>query len=212
MGIARPDRVVRTLTALASCAYFGMWVGAALVLVGFPVVKGFGGTEGGFYYSLELPVTAPTSQSMVQTVWGPAPLLLGNVRGELKLPISTMPWSFVVLLWSYTAIAAALLLLFLHNLRRVFQRVRDGAAFDARNVARLRTLGTVLIAIACVNAVAEWATSIVVRRGLAAGSSVAVPSGFHVDGTLVLVALVLIALAEVFRRGAQLEDDQSLVV
>jgi hypothetical protein len=45
-----------------------------------------------------------------------------------------------------------------------------------------------------------------------AGSSLTVPTGFHVDGTLVLVALVLIALAEVFRRGAQLEDDQSLVV
>jgi hypothetical protein len=56
------------------------------------------------------------------------------------------------------------------------------------------------------------ATAIVVRRGLPAGSSLTVPTGFHTDLTLVFVALVLMALAEVFRRGAELEHEQSLVV
>ena len=181
MKIARPDRVVRTLTALASFAYFVMWVGAALVLIALPMIKMFGGTGGSFYYGLELPVTAPTLQTMVQTVWGPAPLMLDEVRGELKLPISTMPWSFLALLWCYAAVGGALMLLFLHNLRRIFQRVRDGAAFDAQNVVRLRRLGTLLLAIAGLRAVAEVATSIAVRRGLAAGSSLTVPTGFHFD-------------------------------
>ena len=212
MRIARPDRVVRTLTALASFAYYTLWSVAVFVLIALPMVKAFGGTGGGFYYGLGLPVTAPTLQTMVQTVWGPAPLMLDEVRGELKLPISTVPWSFLALLWSYAAAGGALMLLFLHNLRRIFQRVRDGAAFDAQNVVRLRTLGTLLLAIAGLPAVAELATTIAVRRGLAAGSSLTVPNGFHVDGTLVLVAFVLMALAEVFRRGAALEHEQSLVV
>jgi hypothetical protein len=212
MRISRPDRVVRTLTALASFAYFGLWAGAALVLIALPLIRAFGGTGAGFYYGLELPVTAPTLQTMVETVWGPAPLMLDEVRGELKLPISTLPWSVLALLWSYAAAGGALMLLFLHNLRRIFQRVRDGAAFDAQNVVRLRRLGTLLLAIAALNAVAEVATAIAVRRGLAAGSSVTVPTGFHVDLTLVPVALVLVALAEVFRRGAALEHEQSLVV
>jgi hypothetical protein len=43
-------------------------------------------------------------------------------------------------------------------------------------------------------------------------SPLAVPSGLHVDMTLVPVALVLMALAEVFRRGTELQDEQSLVV
>lgn len=202
MRISRPDRVVRTLTALASFAYFFMWAGVVLVLIALPMLKAFGGGGPGFYYGLELPVTAPTVQTTVQTVWGPAPLMLDEVRGKLKLPISTMPWSFLTLLWSYAAVGGALLLLFLHNLRRIFQRVRDGAAFDAQNVVRLRTLGTLLLAMAGLRAVAELATSIAVRRGLAAGSSITVPTGFHIDGTLVLVALVVMALAEVFRRGA----------
>lgn len=79
MRSARPDRVVRTLTALASFAYFGLWAGAVLVLIGLPVAKAFGGTGADFYYSLELPVAAPTLQTMVQTVWGPAPLMLDEV-------------------------------------------------------------------------------------------------------------------------------------
>ena len=39
MQSSRPDRVVRALTALASFAYFFMWAGAALVLVGLPLVN-----------------------------------------------------------------------------------------------------------------------------------------------------------------------------
>ena len=212
MRNSHPDRVVRTLTALASVAYFGMWAGAALVLIALPMLKAFGGAGSGFHYGLELPVTAPTVQTMVETAWGPAPLTLDDVRGKLELPISTMPWSLLALLWCYAAIFGALMLLLLHNLRCIFQRVRDGAAFDAKNVMRLRTLGTLLLAIAGLNAVAELATSIAVRRGLAAGSTLTVPTGFHVDLTFVPVALVLMALAEVFRRGAALEHEQSLVI
>jgi hypothetical protein len=212
MRIARSDRVVRTLAAFVSFGYFVLWAGAVLVLIGLPIAKVFGGTEGGFYYSLELPLTAPSLQTVMPTAWGPAPIMLDDVRGELKLPISTVPWSLLAVLWSYAAVAFVLMLLFLHNLRRILQRVRDGSPFDAQNVVRLRTLGVLLLAIVALNAVAEAATSIAVRRGLPAGSSLTVPTGFHVDLTLVPVALVLIALAEVFRRGAVLEHEQSLVV
>jgi hypothetical protein len=211
MTISRPDRVVKTLAALTSFAYFFMWAGAALVLIGLPLVKAFG-TDADFYYSLELPVNTPTLQTMVQTVWGPAPLLLDQVRGKLQLPIATMPWSFLALLWGYAAVGGALMLLFLHNLRRIFRRVRDGAAFDVQNAVRIRTLGILLLAMAGLKAVAEVATSLAVRRGLAEDSSLTVPGGFHTDLTLVPVALVLMALAEVFRRGAALEHEQSLVI
>lgn len=206
------DRVVRTLTAFASFAYVVMWAGGTLVLIALPVIKVLGGPDKGFYYGLELPVTAPTLQTSVQTVWGSAPLMLEGVRGKLSLPIPTMPWSFVALLWSYAAVGFGLMLLFLHNLRRIFQRVRDGAAFDPQNVVRLRALGMLLLAFAGLKAIAEVATSIAVRRGLAPDSNLSVPTGFHADLTLVPVALVLLALAEVFRRGAQLEHEQSLVI
>jgi low affinity Fe/Cu permease len=208
----RPDRVVQLLTTMASLAYFVLWVGAALVLVALPALKAFGGTDTGFHYGLELPVAVPNLESMVQTVWGPAPLKVDEARAKLQLPIPMLPWSLVAVLWTYTAVAAALMLLFLHNLRSIFQRVRDGAAFDIQNASRLRTLSLLLLGLVMVETVAETATAIAVRRGLATGNSFAVPSGLHVDMTLVLVALVLMTLAEVFRRGAELEEEQSLVV
>ena len=70
MKMSRPDRVVRTLTALASFAYFFMWAGGSLVLIALPLLKAFGGA--GFYYGLELPVTAPAVQTMVETASGPS--------------------------------------------------------------------------------------------------------------------------------------------
>lgn len=212
MHISRSDRVVKGLSAFLwfACHFFRLL--AVVVLVALPLIKAFDKTDGGFYYGLHLPIKAATPQTTIQTAWGEAPLVLDEVRGKVKLPIRTMPWSLVGVLWGYTAVAAALMLMFLHNLRRIIDSVRDGAAFDAQNVLRLRTLGTVMLAGAGLNTIAELLTSTVVRRGLAAGSNLTVPNGFHVDGALVFVALVVITLAEVFRRGAELEHEQSLVV
>ena len=212
MQNVRPDRVLRVLTTLASLAYFGLWAGAAVVLIALPALKVAGGSAAAFHYGLELPVVVPNIEATVDTAGGPARLTLGDVRAKLRLPVPNLPWSLVAVLWTYTAVAAALMLLLMHNLRRIFQRVRDGAAFDAQNASRLRTLSVLLVALATLNAVAETATAIAVRRGLPTSSSVAVPSGLHVDLTLISVALVLMALAEVFRRGTELEDEQSFVV
>jgi hypothetical protein len=208
----KPNRVIRTLTALASFAYYFMWAGAALVLIGLPLIRLFGESLGGFYFGLELPLTSAHFPTRADKLWGWAPLTVDALRYKLDLPISTMPWSFLALLWIYTAAFGALVLVILHNLRRIFQRVRDGAAFDAQNVVRLRRVGALLLAVAGLDAMAEVATSMAVRRGLAPDSSLTIPTGLHIDGTLVVVALVLMVLAEVFRRGADLEHEQSLVV
>jgi low affinity Fe/Cu permease len=212
MRTFRPDRLVKMMAAVASLAYFAFWICGVLVLVALPAAKMFGGSSSNFHYGLPLPVATANLDTTVQTTWGPASLTLDEARAKLQLPIPILPWSLIAVLWGYTAVVFALMLLFLQNLRRIFERVRDGAAFDAQNAVRLRTLGLVLLALAVLNAVAEVATAMAVRRGLATTSSFAVPSGLHADLTLVPVALVLLALAEVFRRGTELEDEQSLVV
>ena len=208
----RPDRVVRLLTSIASLMYFVLLALAPLVLLGLPAMKVLGGPDSNFHYGLELPVTASNLEAMVQTVWGPAPLKVDHVRARLQLPIPMLPWPLFTVLWTYAALGCVLTLLFLHNLRRIFQRVRDGAAFDAQNASRLRTLSVLLLASAVLNAVVEVSTSIAVRKGLTAGSPLSVPPGLHIHMPLVAVALVLLALAEVFRRGAELEDERSLVI
>ena len=207
-----PSWIVRTLAALTSFGYHVVRIGGIIALIGLPLVRALGPPDGRLYYGLELPVTTPTVSASVHTAWGPAPLLVDEARGKLKVPIPTAPWPFVALLWSYAAIGFALIMRFLSTLRSLLRRVRDGAPFDAENAARLRTLGLLLCALSGLRATAELITSSVVRRGLQPGGDVIVPNGFHVDGTLVVVALVLLALAEIFRRGAELEQEQSLVV
>lgn len=216
MQAYRPDRVVRVLTTVVSIAYFAIWGGALLVLTLVPAMKLFAGNDRDWVLGLgtiqvELPATAGDSLATVPTTWGPARLEVDEVRADLKMPIVVLPWSVVAVVWLEVAVGSALMLLFLHHLRRIFQRVRDGAPFDAHNALRLRWLGLLLLALAVLAGVAELATSLAVREWLAR-SSITVSTGLHINGWLVFVALVLVALAEIFRRGAELEHEQSLVV
>ena len=211
MEAYRPDRVVRVLTALVSIAYFGLGILGALVLIAAPLVKLLTDGDPDWIWGLRVPASVPEAEATVLTTWGPARLEVEDVRGVLRLPLSMLPWWLVAVLWAHAAVVFALILLFLHHLRRIFQRVRAGAPFDAANALRLRWLGLLLLAVAVVNGVAELVTSRAVRAGLSSGS-ITVPRGLHVDLSAVLVALVLVALAEIFRRGAELEDEQSLVV
>jgi hypothetical protein len=212
MSALRPDRVLKVLTAIASVAYFGALVLFVILLIAVPAAKLFGEPGANFTYSLALPVSVSDVDTNVATAWGPAPVKLDTVRGTLQLSIPMLPWSVVAALWVYTAAIFGLGLTCLQNLRRLFQRVRDGAPFDAQNALRVRTVGLLVLALAIIKGIGETATSVAVRRGLAADSPLAVRGGIHLDVPLVLFALVLVALAEVFRRGAELEHEQSLVV
>jgi hypothetical protein len=207
----RPDGVVRFLTLLVSIAYAGAWVGAVVVLAGAPVVKLLAGGDPDWEWGLPVPVAMADSDAAVLTAWGTARLEVEDVRGVLRLPIATIPWWLFGVLWTHMAAAFALMVALLHHLRRIFQRVRAGAPFDAQNAIRLRWVGLLLIALSLLNGVAELVTSMVVRQGLA-GGSVAVAGGLRIEAPFLLVALVLLALAEIFRRGAELEHEQSLVV
>lgn len=212
VGANRPDRVLRLLTTLASIAYYGAWVGAVLVLAGAPALKLLAPDDVDWEWGLPIPVTVTNTEAMVLTSWGPARLEVEDVRGDLRLPIALLPWWVFALLWSHFAFAAALMLTFLHNLRRVFQTARDGAPFDAGNGPRLWWLGLILIWLQVVNMLARVLTTLAVRVNLVSEDITVRSGGLQTDLWLFFFALVLLALALVFRRGTQLEEDQSLTV
>lgn len=211
MTSSRSDRPVRMLATLASIAYYGFLVGAVVVLVTTPMLKTFTDGDPAWAWGLPVPALVLDSEATVLTRWGPARLEVEDVRASVRLPLAMLPWWLFALLWTHAAAAAALILLFLHHLRRILRRARDGAPFDARNALGLRHLGWLLVGLALVNGVAEFIAAAAVRRGIVSGPIV-VPAGLHFDVHLVLVALALLALAEVFRRGADLEHEQSLVI
>jgi hypothetical protein len=211
MQTYRPDRLVRFLTATVSLFYYALWLGAALLLIGGPVVKLSAGGNPDWTWGLRVWTTVQDSGATVLTAWGPAHLRVENVRADIQLPIAMLPWWFVSVLWAHLALASGLMLLASHNLRRIFHRVREGAPFDAHNAVRLRSLGLLLLALAVMEGVAEFITAAVVRSGLTTGT-IRVSTGLHFNAPVILVGLVMVALAEIFRRGAELEIEQSLVV
>jgi hypothetical protein len=211
MQAHRPDRVVSILTTLVSIAYFVLWAGAVVVLVAAPAAKLFAGGNPNWVWGLKVPVTALDSAATVHTTWGAAQLVIQDARADLRVPIAMLPWWLITVLWMHAAAAFTLVLLSLRQLRRIFQRVREGAPFDEHNARRMRWLGLLLLALALFNGVAEFVTSLAVRNGLVS-SDLAVATGLRINLFVVFVAFVLVALAEIFRRGAELEHEQSLVI
>lgn len=162
---------------------------------------------------LEVSVTLPGLGATLVPQWQAAPpgITLKRVTGEIALPESMMPaWSRPV---GYAAIAIlfGLVLLFLRQLRVLFRRVRDGAPFDAANAIRMRWLGVLLLVLHVYFGALDYWISTMVTRVLAS-SRIPIGSALHINWVGVFIALVLVGLAEVFRRGAVLEDEQSLVV
>jgi hypothetical protein len=202
---------VNLLTTLVTVVYFAAWAGAGVVLVGSPALKLFAGDARDIEWGLRVPEVVLDSEATVQTRWGAARLELEDLSGTLRIPLALMPWWLFALLWGHVAAAFTLALLFLHHLRRIFHTVRAGSPFDPANATRMRTLGWLLLALALLDGMAGSVVSLAVRSGSISGGAT-IPLGFHMNGLAALIALVLVVLAEIFRRGADLEHDQSLVI
>lgn len=210
MQTYHPDRVVRLLTALTTVAFYGVLILSAVLLIAAPAAKLFAGEQASFVWGVEVPADVQ-AEVAVSSPWGAGNLDIHEARGSVKFPIAILPWGVLALLMAFAAVEWGLLLLFLNHLRRMFQRVRDGTPFDASNAVRLRAMGMLLLALALFNGLADLVVAVAVRGHLADGP-ISVPGGLSVDMSLMFFSLVLIALAEIFRRGTELEVDQSLVV
>jgi hypothetical protein len=184
---------------------------ALLVLIGAVALKLLATDSPQWVWGLEVPASLSEHDATVRTSWGSARIEVEDVRAHLRMPIAMLPWWLFAMLWTHLAVVSALILLFLHQLRGIFRRVRDGDPFDAGNALRLRRLGWLLGAYAVVKGVAEFVTSAAVGRGLAS-DRITVPPELHLDLRLIFIASVLGALGEIFHRGTELETEQSLVV
>ena len=211
MRVNRPDRTVRVLAAVTAVAFYGLLVGFVVVLIGLALVRVLAAGNTDWYFGMAVPTVVMDTDVSVLTRWGDARLEVEEAHGSLRLPIGLLPWWLFGLLWVHTLVAGSVMLLFLDHLRRILQRVRDGIPFDAANALALRRLGGLLLALAVINGVAGLVASVAVRSGLA-DDAVRIPAGLSVDMSLVFAAFLLFTLAEIFRRGTQLEDEQSLVV
>lgn len=211
MTAYRPDRVVRLLYMLVSIACFLLWITAILVLVVAPAARLLTRDQPGWTWTMGLPAVVHGSDASVVTSWGAARFVVDRVRGDLVLPVSLMPWWLLVLVWTHALIGVGLLLLIFHHLRRIVRRVRDGMPFDVQNAIWMRRIGLLFLGLTLFNGLARLATAMAVRKDVVS-STIKVGGGVDLDLGNICIAVVVIALAEVFRRGAELEHEQSLVI
>jgi hypothetical protein len=109
------------------------------------------------------------------------------------------------------ALGIAVALWVLIQLRAVFRTLRDGRPFVHANATRIRWIGYAVI-------LGEFAKSLVLFTGNAfakthfATDTLRFDAWPKVDVFTIIHGLIILAIAEVFRVGVRLDEDQSLTI
>ena len=106
---------------------------------------------------------------------------------------------------------AALSVWMLGNLKGVFASLRARRPFVPANATRIRRVGGGLLALEVVRAVMAYASSYGVMTRFAA-EGLRFHSRVDFDLIAIIAALILFVIAEVFREGTRLDEEQSLTV
>ena len=187
----------------------------AVMLVLAPVVQGPVEVSAG-WIGVGTKMTIPVSFSVdARTHRVTAPSLgvedaqLQDVRGLLAFPVRRGAYLYGNMV--FLAIMFALALWVLGNLRAVFRTLRDGRPFVRANATRIRTIAWLFI-------IGELA-----RAAMVFFQNYYAMTHFSADGlrfdapldlnfTAIIDGLIILVIAEVFRAGTRLDEEQSLTV
>jgi hypothetical protein len=130
-----------------------------------------------------------------------------RASGVLRLTTPDRPWMAM----AGVAVMTGLALWMLAELAALCRSVRDGQPFAPRNAGRIRRLAFAV-------ALAEVSRAAIVHAAHAYVAAHFAADRFRfaawprINGLAVVSALILLVLAEVFRTGTRLDEDQSLTV
>jgi hypothetical protein len=144
-----------------------------------------------------------TGLALVVTLVAPdvaAGFLDGLARSEGDSDIRLLLSERAVYLAGFVAVLSTWWIL--NRLRRMFLAVNQGDAFEPANVGRLRGVGIGLIGVQ----VAGMILAVATPDGMAADT------GYSLNLSEILGILIVFMLAEVFRQGADMRDEQMTTV
>ena len=127
--------------------------------------------------------------------------------GMLRLTRADRPWFAT----AGAAVMVGLVLWILAELAALCRSVRDGKPFAARNAMRIRRLALAVVLGEVSRAAVVYAANAYVAAQFAA-DHLRFTARPRINGFAIVSALILLVLAEVFRTGTQLDEDQSLTV
>ncbi len=132
-----------------------------------------------------------------------------NLRGSLRF--SPRSRGFVAMAALSLVVVLGLVLWAIDQLRAVFRSLREGQPFVTANAMRIRRIGwAVILGELARAAFAYWGSSYAAMRFVAEGIRFEARSDF--DFLPIVYGLIILVIAEVFRVGTRLDEEQSLTV
>jgi hypothetical protein len=196
------------LAALLSVAWYALGLVIAVllcVIVATPFMD-LSGAE------TSIPVTFHFEENALQ-VTGPSlgveQAQLDGAQGTLRFPIRQRA--------PFLAAAAGFILLLacgqwvIGELRAVFRTLRAGQPFVRANAMRIRRVAWAVMLGEAVRATLMWASSSYAMRHFS-GSGLRFDASLDLDVATMVNGLIILVIAEVFRAGTRLDQDQSLTI
>lgn len=131
------------------------------------------------------------------------------VRAKLRFPVEKGP--FLVVNIALVIVLLGLTLWLVTQLRLVFRTLRDGQPFVAANAARIRQVGFAVILGELARAATLYFDSYYTTTHFAA-TGVRLLATLDISGMAILDGLVILVVAEVFRHGTRLDEEQTLTI
>ncbi|MGH9162148.1 MAG: DUF2975 domain-containing protein [Vicinamibacteraceae bacterium] len=130
-----------------------------------------------------------------------------HARGTLRLTTPARAWLAV----AAAAVMVGLTLWILAELAALCRSVRDRQPFTPRNAVRIRRLVLAFVLAEVSRAAVVYAAHAYVAAHFSA-DNLTLTASPRIDARAIVSALILLVLAEVFRTGTRLDEDQSLTV
>jgi hypothetical protein len=164
--------------------------------------------------TLGIPASFTIDTATVQVdahAWGIEDARLLKVKGNGVLQFRPPGRTFLAMMGLVLAVSLGFVLWVLSQLRAVFRTLRAGTPFVPDNVTRIRRIGYALILGECARAVFIFINNYQVLTHVSA-DVVRFTLWPDLSFRTILHGVLILVLAEVFRVGVRLDEDQSLTV
>jgi hypothetical protein len=161
-------------------------------------------------FVLNIPVTyAAVTIAQIQPAGGGFPPgVLNSTNGSLYVQIAAT-WPYVIMLLAALTIIFAAVLMVTYQLKIIFSNFRNNLPFNEPNISRIRHIAVVLIGYA----LAQWLFNIAVNQILVSNfrwEHITLTYSFNIS--CLLTGIVLIVIAEIFKQGTALDNENKLTI
>lgn len=169
-----------------------------------------------FLDTCDATITQPVHFELVDGVYRIGSLKWDIQSAELleaqgKLRVEGISRTYLLVALGTAALLAAFGVIVLRKLRAVFRTLKEGEPFVPANVGRIRFVGFAVIIAELARAMWVFWNSVYLRWHLDM-EGIRLRSEFDLHGLTILAGLLVLVIAEVFRVGVQIKEDQELTI